>query len=367
MSFNNNDHLHTWGWGLVSWPEWPSLAAQGLIPARVTEVARGRLSLQGPDGAFFAPEAGPAFLDLPTVGDWVAVTLPGSNDPSDAPPRLHAVAPRRGLLVRAAAGGPCRAQPLVANLDRVFVVMGLDQDFNLRRLERFLALSAAAGVPATVVLSKADLATNLEGQREAVQACAPGLPVVVTSAALGQGLEALAPSLQAGHTLALLGSSGAGKSTLTNALLGEAVQDTGGVRKGDGRGKHTTTSRRLFLLPSGAILVDGPGIREVGLWLPDGELPSGHPFADLDELAEACRFRDCAHGQEPGCALREAEAEGRLDGRRLANFLRLKAEAAARAKRAAHSPMMGSRPMNGRDGVRAMSKASRQFLRNRGR
>lgn len=357
------EHLNTWGWGALSWPAWPALAAQGLVPARVTEAVRGRLILAGPEGPCHAPDAAWPAAEAPTVGDWVA--LGRAAEPPDAPWRVEAIAPRRGLLVRAAAGSRCEAQPLVAHLDQVLVVMGLDHDFNLRRLERFLALAAAAGARATVVLTKADLAADPAGQAAAAQSCAPGLDVLVVAAPQGQGLEALRPLLKPGHTLALVGSSGAGKSTLTNALLGAEVQDTGGTRKGDGRGKHTTTSRRLFLLPGGAILVDGPGIREVGLWLPEGELPEGHPFADLEALAAGCRFGDCAHQQEPGCALRAAEAEGALDGRRLHHYLRLQAEARARAKRAAHSPYAGSRPMEGRGGVRALSKALRQRLRDK--
>jgi ribosome biogenesis GTPase len=229
------------------------------------------------------------------------------------------VVPRRNRLARKAAGDAARPQVLAANVDVLFIVMALDGDVNVRRLERYTALAWESEARPLVVLTKSDACADVPARVGEASAAAPGAAVVAVSAVTGAGLEALAPHLAPGRTLALVGMSGVGKSTLVNRLLGEARQDVRAVRDGDGRGRHTTTRRDLLLLPSGALLVDTPGMREIALW--DGAGDSAFP--DVMSLAAACRYRDCAHDAEPGCAVRAAVAEGRLDPGRLASFTKL--------------------------------------------
>jgi len=258
---------------------------------------------------------------LPAIGDWVAVRL---RDESPRP-LILAVLPRRTAFVRRAAGDRAVAQVLAANIDTVFLVVGLDADFNLRRLERTLVLAWESGAEPVVVLNKADLpSADLDVRRAEVAGIAPGVPVVVLAARRGEGLDALAPWLAAARTVALLGSSGVGKSTIVNRLLGREKQKTQEVRAADQRGRHTTTHRELVALPGGALLVDTPGLREIQLWSDGAGLDAA--FEDVLSLGGACRFRDCAHRGEPGCALRAAVADGRLDSARLESYLKLQAE-----------------------------------------
>jgi ribosome biogenesis GTPase len=216
-------------------------------------------------------------------------------------------------------------------VDLVLLVMGLDRNFNLARLERLLALAWGCGARPLAVLTKADLNPKAEAAASRVEALEPGVPVVTVSAPRGEGLPALRTHLGPGRTAVLAGSSGAGKSTLLNALMGEEVRRTQEVRACDDRGRHTTTLRELFLLPTGGCLIDTPGIREVGLSAEGADLDSA--FSDVSILARGCRFRDCAHGAEPGCAVREAVAEGILPPDRFRNYLRLRREVAFEAAR----------------------------------
>ena len=257
--------------------------------------------------------------DMPAVGDWVALRpRPGGGA------AIQAVLPRRTAFVRRAAGDRGVAQVLAANVDIVFVVMGLDANFNLRRLERTLVLAWESGAEPVVVLNKADLSPDLEARRAEIATVAAGVPVVVLAAKHAQGLEQLSPWLQPGRTVVLLGSSGVGKSTIANRLLGREKQKTGEVRDSDQRGRHTTSHRELVALPGGALLIDTPGLREIQLWSEGGGLQAA--FEDVHELASGCRFSDCSHGNEPGCAVRAAVAEQRLDPARLESFLKLLAE-----------------------------------------
>lgn len=255
------------------------------------------------------------------VGDWVL--LEGS--------RIVALLPRRSLLKRAAAGEHYRQQAIAANVDVVLVVTGLDADFNPRRIERYLLLVRGAGVQPVVVLTKADQPGSDPGAaRTALDAVtAQDVPVVAVDARDRTSVAALDPWLVPGVTAALVGSSGAGKSTLTNTLLGEQRMKTAGVRERDSRGRHTTTWRALMPLPSGACLIDTPGMRELK---PTGEedLADGG-FADIEALAARCRFRDCQHAREPGCAVRAALESGELEAGRLANYLKLRDEVAGAA------------------------------------
>jgi ribosome biogenesis GTPase / thiamine phosphate phosphatase len=263
--------------------------------------------------------------DLPVVGDWVAVRGSASRRGASAagPPIIEAVLPRTTEL--------CRRDPdqrseqvLAANVDLAILVMGLDHDFNLRRLERYLTLVRAAGVAPVVVLSKADRCGEVAARIADVEAAAPGVPVLALALLAAGGQRPLEPHLRAGETAVLLGSSGAGKSTLLNRLFGRPVQRTTGVRAHDSRGRHTTTTRQLFRLPGGALVIDTPGLRELELVGAQGGLAEAFP--DLAELAAHCRFRDCRHIDEPDCALRRAEEEGRVAGERLAAFRKLAAE-----------------------------------------
>jgi ribosome biogenesis GTPase len=248
---------------------------------------------------------------------------------AEGPVVVEAVVPRRNRVVRKAAGAGARPQVLAANVDVLLAVMGLDADFNPRRLERYVALAWESEALPLVVLTKADACANVAARVEEAEAAAPGAAVVAVSAATGVGLGALEPHLLPGRTLALAGMSGVGKSTLVNRLLSSETQAVRDVRLSDGRGRHTTTRRDLLILPSGALLVDTPGMRELSLWDGGGDAA----FPDVTALAEACRYRDCAHVDEPGCAVRAAVEERRLDPARLASFVKLGKEEAWLARR----------------------------------
>lgn len=250
-------------------------------------------------------------------GDWV------DWDPETK--RICGTVPRRGVIARKGAGRETAPQAIAANVDVALIVQGLDSDFNLRRLERYLLLAAACDTRATIVLTKADLHDPPEAERLANQARErTGAQVVTVSALAGTGLGALDALISQGETAVLLGSSGAGKSTLVNALLGDQQQRTAETRVSDGRGRHTTTSREVFRLPSGWLLIDTPGLREVAAWAAGDAVDE--VFDDIFETAAGCRFRDCRHQGEPGCAVREAVDEGAIDADRLENYLKLSRE-----------------------------------------
>jgi len=259
----------------------------------------------------------------PVAGDWVAL----SPNAGDGTAILHAVLPRRTAFVRRAADSVQTLQVIAANIDVVFVVTSMNADLNPRRLERFLAAAWQSGARPVVVLTKADLCEQPEAQAAAVATLAAGCPVAVVSARHGLGLGGLLDHIEPGETCVLIGSSGVGKSTLVNALLGEERMATQEIRAADARGRHTTSHRQLVLLPGGALLLDTPGIREVGLI--DADAGLGTVFDDIERLAGNCRFRDCGHTTEPGCAVRDALAGGLLDGKRWAHFQKLSRELAA--------------------------------------
>jgi ribosome biogenesis GTPase / thiamine phosphate phosphatase len=304
-----------------------SFAAAGFEPARVAVAYGATFRVYTQDGEELADLAGrlrheaTGRRDLPAVGDWVAVkrtTIEGGRA------TIHGVVPRKSLFSRKAAGDETTEQIVAANVDTVFLVTGLDRDFNLRRIERYLVMSWESGASPVIVLNKADLADDVDQRRDEVRAIALGVPILVMSARERTGLEQLDEYLQAGQTIAVLGSSGVGKSTLINRLLGEDRLRTNEVRDSDQRGRHTTTHRELVRLPGGALLIDTPGMRELQLWSADTGVAEA--FDDIAVLGRDCHFADCAHETEPRCAVKQAVAEGRLDAARLASYHKLQKE-----------------------------------------
>ena len=300
----------------------PDRAAElpaGSVPARVSRVDRGRLSVLTADGesrvhpgAALYDESG---LSGPAVGDWVAMR--GEL--------AVAVLPRTSAFVRTVAGRTSAAQVVAANLDTVLVVDSLSGEARLRRVERYLAVAWSSGATPVVVLTKADLCEDVAAVVEQVREDALGVEVLAVSSVTGDGVDAVRALLPPGHTGAMVGPSGVGKSSLVNALFGEAIADTGEIRENDGRGRHTTTARELHLLPGGGLLVDTPGMRELSLY--DDTEGVDTAYADVTALAADCRFRDCQHRTEPGCAVAAAIDDGSLDPARYSAWRKLQAEA----------------------------------------
>jgi ribosome biogenesis GTPase len=257
------------------------------------------------------------------TGDWVLVKAEGETGLL-----LEAVLPRRTRLGRKAKGETGRdrveEQVLVANVDLVVIVAAAGQDWNARRIERYVALAHDSGARVLVAVTKIDLSSDPEALVARTREAAPGIDVIALSALTGHAMENLAARLEPGKTAVLIGSSGSGKSSLLNRLSGENLQAVQDVRADDHRGRHTTSSRSLFVLPSGALLVDTPGLREVQLWTEEEDVDAAFP--EIEALAAGCRFKDCRHGREPGCAVRLALAEGRIDGKRLEAWLKLRLE-----------------------------------------
>lgn len=324
--------ISDYGWSDALQIAFERHAAAGLSPARVVAHHRGLWRLVTSTGECagrlsgrFAAEA--AAGEHPAVGDWLAISREADND-GDA--LIHALVPRTSAFARRAAGG-VGVQIVAANVDIAFLVAGLNNDLNPRRLERYLVAARDSGATPVVVLTKLDLSSDAEGERQAVVDIAAGAPVVTLSALTGEGLKGLERWLQPGVTAALLGSSGAGKSTLLNALAGQDLMSTGAVREADDRGRHTTTHRELFRLPGGALLIDTPGMRELGLVADDAALDES--FTDVTALITACRFGDCKHTTEPGCAILAGLADKSLSAERWQSYLKLERELAFAARK----------------------------------
>ncbi|KAF3886354.1 MULTISPECIES: ribosome small subunit-dependent GTPase A [Nostocales] len=319
-------NLNCLGWSDFFASSFEPLRKEGLTVARVAIEHKNTYVLYSDRGELSAEVTGKLRYqateakDFPAVGDWVVIRVRDSEKRAT----IQAILPRKSKFSRKAVGAKTEEQIVATNIDTVFLVSGLDGDFNPRRIERYLMTAWDSGATPVILLNKADLCERVEQCVAEVEAIAFGVPIIVLSAGTSQGLDALKPYLQSGQTVALLGSSGVGKSTISNQLIGTEVQTVRAVRKGDDRGKHTTTHRELILLPTGALIVDTPGMRELQIWSGDEGLQE--TFADIEMLVQQCRFRNCQHEREPGCAVQQALDGGTLDYRRFLNYQKLQKE-----------------------------------------
>ena len=338
--------LNDLGWDAFFSAQFPLHADKGLCPARVVVHNRLGYVIVAEAGELTAVVSGkfrhqaksPA--DYPVVGDWVAAEL----IPGEEKALIHTALPRRTRFSRAMAGGTTDEHILAANVDDVFIVAALEGGLNLRRIERYLALAFESGAAPAVVLTKLDLCASAAEAKAAVasvEALAGDAPVLALSSVSGRGVKALRKRIRPGRTAVLLGPSGVGKSTLVNELCGEELLAAQPVREGDFKGRHTTTRRELLLLRGGGLIIDTPGMRELQLW--EGEAGIADAFEDITALAAGCRFTNCLHGEEPGCAVRAALVAGTLPAARLENYRKLRGEAgtfrtrsAARAREEQH-------------------------------
>lgn len=276
--------------------------------------------------------------DFPAVGDWVlAEPMPGEDRSI-----IHALLPRRSAMIRRAAGNVDVEQVVGANIDYLFITTALNNDFNVRRIERYLIAAWESGATPVVLLTKADLHPDPDSLRSQVELAAPGVAVHVVSALHGQGMDQIAPYLRPGATIAVSGSSGVGKSTLLNGLAGQTLMATSGIRESDSRGRHTTTHRELFPLPGGALVMDTPGMRELQLW--DAHEGWQHAFSDIEALAQGCRYRDCRHEHDAGCAVLGAITSGELEAGRLVNYKKTERELARLARKDSRTNAVGKSP-----------------------
>jgi ribosome biogenesis GTPase len=314
-------HLESLGWDESHADAFRPFELDGLAPARVAVEHRSEYVLYSQHGELRAELAGKLRHtdDHPAVGDWVAVAARADEGRAT----IQALLPRRTAFVRKVAWSETKPQVVAANVDVVFVVCGLDLNYNLRRIERYLTLAWESGAQPVVLLTKADLCDDVESRVYEVESVAYGVPVHAVSAPHGDGVETVRAYVPGGRTAALLGSSGVGKSTLVNALLGEELLATQDIRE-DGRGRHTTTHRQLVPLPEGGLMLDTPGMRELQLWDADSGLEAA--FGDVESIAAQCRFADCSHRREPDCAVRTALAGGTLDVERYESWRKLQRE-----------------------------------------
>jgi ribosome biogenesis GTPase / thiamine phosphate phosphatase len=317
-------HLHELGWN--SFFQQYLKEGDSRIPARIVEQQRSAYRVACEAAELMAETAGHLRYTaversgLPVVGDWVLIEARFAEGRAT----IHEVLPRKSKFSRKAAGQETTEQVAAANVDTVFLMTSLNADLNTRRVERYLTTIWNSGAQPVILLSKADLCDDVMPAIEAVAEVAFGVPIHALSSTTGEGVDQLHEYLKPGRTVALLGSSGVGKSTLINRLLGHEVQTVREIREDDARGRHTTTARRLFLLPGGGMLIDTPGMRELQLW--DASEGLSQTFNDIDRLAEECRFRDCGHQSEPGCAVQSALAKNEISAERFESYLKLRRE-----------------------------------------
>jgi ribosome biogenesis GTPase len=319
-------NLQELGWNRHFEQYFHQLKTEGIFPARVATAQREKYQIYGNFGELKAEISGKfrfrtsANGDFPVVGDWVASKISGANNLAI----IEAILPRLNKFSRKTAGKLTAEQVLVANINILFLVSGLDSDFNLRRIERYLTLALESNARPVILLNKTDLCPQLEEKKEAVASIAAGIPIHTLSALRHQGIEELKKYINPGTTVAFLGSSGVGKSTIINCLLGEDKLKVGAVRESDSRGRHITTRRELLIIPQGGMVVDTPGLRELQLWSEENTLETNFP--DISKFAAECKFRDCEHLHEPECAVQRAIASGELDSKRFQSYLKLKKE-----------------------------------------
>lgn len=351
--------LEKYGWQ----PEWAEAfapyAGSGFTAGRVAVEHRERYFVLTADGECDAEVTGKLLYmtdnpsDLPKVGDWVVLSMFEGEQKGI----IHDVLPRRTKFSRKVAGKKMQEQVIATNIDTTFLVQGLDDNFNLRRLERYLVMVREGGIEPVVVLNKADLCPDPEQKQQQVGVIAPDVAVFLTSATSGQGIAALRSRLLPGSTYAFVGSSGVGKSTLINSLAEAEIMKTGSVREVDAKGRHTTTHRELIALPNGSLLIDTPGMREMQLWSSDQALDDA--FAEIVQLATECHFPDCSHTHEKGCAVLAAVENGELSAERYDNFVKLGKEMAyLESKNDKHSASANKRKYKG------INKAMRKFRKN---
>jgi ribosome biogenesis GTPase len=347
--------LRTLGWDDAFATAFEPFAARGLQPARVALEHQHIYRVYDADGDCLARVRGrmrhqaDARQAFPAVGDWVAIQRRPDGDAA-----IEAVLPRRSRFSRKVAGHLTQEQVVAANVDIVFLVSGLDNDFNVRRIERYLTTAWDGGARPVIILNKADLVENVAVLVAEAEAVAAGAPVHAISTKTGAGVAVLDGYLTPGVTAAFLGSSGVGKSTLINRLLGEERQRTSEVREKDQRGRHTTTNRELILAPGGGLIIDTPGMREMQLW--DGDVADA--FGDIQAIGADCHFRDCQHEQEPRCAVRAAVDEGRLSAARLDSYRKIQKELAHQETRQDQQAQIAQKRR-----WRTVTKQAREFYR----
>jgi ribosome biogenesis GTPase / thiamine phosphate phosphatase len=293
---------------------------------RVVVQQRGQYKILSEAGEYGAKITGKFYHQIvrqeeyPAVGDWVVYT----KGEQDSEASIHKVLPRKSKFSRKTVGGMTEEQIVATNIDTIFIVTSLNDDLNLRRIERYILLAWESGANPVIILNKLDLCRDVEEKKRLVEEVAIGVPIIEISALKNQGIENLSTYVKDGQTVALVGSSGVGKSTLINQLIGRDVQDVGGIREDDSRGRHTTTHRELFVIPTGGIIIDTPGMREIQLT--DSEDGLSTTFNDIEALAEKCYFRDCTHEKEPKCAVNKAIEEGTLAIDRMQSYRKLQKE-----------------------------------------
>lgn len=323
-------NIQQYGWNenwSSKWDErWKETEDKRLVPGRIVGDFGSKYRVMTDLGETWGELSGKlrhtfvASGDFPAIGDWVALSMQDGGEHAI----LHGILPRHSVISRKVAGNTQEEQIVASNVDTLFLVSALNDDFNVRRMERYLIMAWNSGANPVILLTKADLCLDAESKIAEMESAAPGVPVHAVSALQDNGREKLLPYIGSGQTVALTGSSGCGKSTMVNWLCGKNLQLTQDVREGDSRGRHTTTHRELFIMPDGGIIVDTPGMRELQLWEDEGGLDLA--FSDISSLAAACRFSNCRHEREEGCAVLEAVHNGELEEKRLLNYRKTQRE-----------------------------------------